>query len=49
MRAAGGVDTLGLPMPDYTDADWQLFENMVGRAREAFRQRDLAAIAGGCH
>ena len=44
----GGIDTLSLPMPQYTDADLAAFENMVGRAREAFQQRDsvtLAAIA----
>lgn len=40
-----GVDTLALPRPDYTTADLNLFESLVGRAREAFRQRDIAAIA----
>jgi uncharacterized protein involved in propanediol utilization len=43
-----GVDTLSLPMARYTDADLAAFENMVGRARQAFRARDpvgLAAIA----
>jgi uncharacterized protein involved in propanediol utilization len=44
----GGIDTLSLPMPQYTDADLAAFETMIGRAREAFQQRDpvtLAAIA----
>jgi len=44
----GGIDTLSLPMPRYTDADLAAFENMIDRAREAFQQRDsvtLAAIA----
>ena len=43
-----GVDTLSLPVPRYTDADLAAFENMVGKARQAFRARDsvvLAAIA----
>jgi uncharacterized protein involved in propanediol utilization len=40
-----GVDTLALPVPDYTSADVDLFARLVARAREAFRQRDLAAIA----
>jgi uncharacterized protein involved in propanediol utilization len=43
-----GVDTLSLPVPRYTDAELAAFENMVGRARQAFRARDpvmLAAIA----
>jgi uncharacterized protein involved in propanediol utilization len=44
----GGIDTLSLPTPQYTDADLAAFENMIGRAREAFQRRDpvtLAAIA----
>jgi uncharacterized protein involved in propanediol utilization len=40
-----GVDTLSLPAPRYTEADLDAFENMVGRARLAFKQRDLAALA----
>jgi uncharacterized protein involved in propanediol utilization len=40
-----GVDTLSLPVPHYTDADLDAFESMVGRARLAFQQRDLAALA----
>lgn len=40
-----GVDTLGLPLPVYTDAELAAFENMLGRARAAFSSRDLAAIA----
>ena len=44
----GGIDTLSLPVPQYTDADLAAFENMIGRAREAFQRCDsltLAAIA----
>jgi uncharacterized protein involved in propanediol utilization len=43
-----GIDTLSLPMPRYTGADVAAFERMIGRARQAFQQRDpvtLAAIA----
>jgi uncharacterized protein involved in propanediol utilization len=43
-----GIDTLSLPMPQYTDADLAAFECMIAKAREAFQQRDsvgLAAIA----
>jgi uncharacterized protein involved in propanediol utilization len=40
-----GIDTLGLPVPQYTDADLAGFENMIGRARAAFRQRDAATLA----
>ena len=43
-----GIDTLSLRTPQYTDADLAAFENMIGRARQAFRRRDsvtLAAIA----
>jgi uncharacterized protein involved in propanediol utilization len=42
---ARGVDTLGLPVPSYTDAELQAFENMVARMREAFRQQDRVTIA----
>ena len=41
----GGVDTLALPLPTYTDAELAAFEEMLGRARAAFSDRDLAAIA----
>ncbi len=40
-----GVDTLSLPAPRYTEADLAAFERMVERARLAFQQRDLAALA----
>jgi len=40
-----GIDTLSLPMPRYTDADLATFEDMVGRARQAFRQCDPVALA----
>jgi uncharacterized protein involved in propanediol utilization len=41
----GGVDTLSLPLPAYSDAELGAFEDMIGRARVAFTRRDLAAIA----
>jgi uncharacterized protein involved in propanediol utilization len=44
-EAGAGVDTLSLPIPSYTEADLARFENMVARAREAFRQRDCLGIA----
>lgn len=40
-----GVDTLSLPVPDYTDAELAAFEDMIKRARVAFREHDGAAIA----
>jgi uncharacterized protein involved in propanediol utilization len=43
-----GIDTLSLPIPEYTDADLVVFEGMIGRVREAFARRDpvtLAAVA----
>ena len=43
--AAGGVDTLSLPVPAYTSADLTAFETMVARAREAFGRRDAGARA----
>lgn len=42
---AGGVDTLGLPLPSYTDAELDAFERLVSRARDAFRAGDPAALA----
>ena len=41
----GGVDTLSLPPPQYTDAELEAFEALVDRARDAFARRDAAAIA----
>jgi uncharacterized protein involved in propanediol utilization len=41
----GGIDTLSLPTPQYTDADLAAFENMIGRAREAFQRRDFVTLA----
>jgi uncharacterized protein involved in propanediol utilization len=41
----GGIDTLSLPMPQYTEADLAAFENMIGRAREAFQRRDFVTLA----
>jgi uncharacterized protein involved in propanediol utilization len=43
--AGRGVDTLSLPIPQYTEDDLAAFEIMVGRARQAFRQRDPVALA----
>jgi uncharacterized protein involved in propanediol utilization len=40
-----GVDTLSLPIPQYTEDELAAFEGMVGRARQAFRQHDPAALA----
>lgn len=40
-----GVDTLSLPCPAYTDSELAAFESLVGRARDAFQQRDSQAIA----
>jgi uncharacterized protein involved in propanediol utilization len=40
-----GVDTLSLPIPQYTEDELAAFESMVGRARQAFRQRDPVALA----
>jgi uncharacterized protein involved in propanediol utilization len=39
-----GIDTLGLPLPDYTHAELTAFEDMLRRARAAFTSCDLAAI-----
>ena len=40
-----GVDTLSLPLPDYSDAELASLETMIDGVREAFRRRDPAAIA----
>jgi uncharacterized protein involved in propanediol utilization len=40
-----GLDTLSLPIPQYTEDELAAFESMVGRARRAFRQRDPVALA----
>jgi uncharacterized protein involved in propanediol utilization len=40
-----GIDTLSLPIPQYTEDELAAFESMVGRARQAFRQRDPVALA----
>lgn len=42
---AGGLDTLTLPLPDYTDTQLEALQSMVERARKAFWQRDAATIA----
>jgi uncharacterized protein involved in propanediol utilization len=44
-EGGGGVDTLSLPLPAYSDGELSAFEAMVGRARKAFGERDAAAIA----
>jgi uncharacterized protein involved in propanediol utilization len=43
--ASGGVDTLSLPVPDYTSDELTAFEHMVARVRTAFGQRDSGALA----
>jgi uncharacterized protein involved in propanediol utilization len=40
-----GVDTLSLPIPQYTEDELAAFESMVGRARQAVRQRDPGMLA----
>ena len=40
-----GIDTLNLPLPAYSDPELAAFEDMIARARVAFPNRDLAAIA----
>jgi uncharacterized protein involved in propanediol utilization len=40
-----GVDTLSLPLPDYVEAELSVFEDMVDRARVAFRAHYAPAIA----
>jgi uncharacterized protein involved in propanediol utilization len=42
---AGGVDTLSLPLPQYTDAEVGDFASLISRARAAFRARDSGALA----
>jgi uncharacterized protein involved in propanediol utilization len=44
-ETSGGVDTLSLPLPVYTDAEVAAFESMLSCARRAFRTGDLRAIA----
>ncbi|HEY6926620.1 MAG TPA: hypothetical protein VI653_24255 [Steroidobacteraceae bacterium] len=41
----GGVDTLGLPLPTYTDPELTTFEGLIDRVRAAFCARDPAALA----
>ena len=43
--SAGGVETLSLPVPEYTSAELAEFESMVARAREAFQRHDSGALA----
>lgn len=43
--ALGGVETLSLPLPQYTDAELVTLESLIDSAREAFRSRDAGAIA----
>src|SRR3569833_500584 len=40
-----GVDTLSLPLPDYTQAELGAIKTNVDRARVAFRELDASAIA----
>lgn len=41
----GGIETLGLPVPQYTHAELATFETLIGAARRAFRDHDAAAVA----
>jgi uncharacterized protein involved in propanediol utilization len=40
-----GIDTLSLPLPDYSQAELATLESLIARVRAAFRQRDSATIA----
>ena len=40
-----GVDTLGMPVPRYTAAELDQYDELISRARTAFRERDAAAMA----
>jgi uncharacterized protein involved in propanediol utilization len=40
-----GIDTLSLPLPDYSNAELARLEGMIDGVRDAFRRRDSAAIA----
>jgi uncharacterized protein involved in propanediol utilization len=44
-ECGGGVDTLSLPLPTYAAAEIAAFEDLVARARRAFRDCDAASIA----
>ena len=44
-EGSAGVDTLSLPLPDYKEAELSFFEDLVNRARIAFRAHDAPAIA----
>lgn len=43
-QLADGVDTLSLPIIEYTDQDIDIFDNGIAVLREAYRSGDLAAI-----
>jgi uncharacterized protein involved in propanediol utilization len=43
--ARGGVETLSLPVPEYTDAELAILAGLIDRIRQAFRRRDSSAIA----
>ncbi len=42
----GGIDTLSLAVPRYTAAELAEYEELICRARSAFRARDARAMAG---
>ena len=41
----GGVDTLSIPVPQYTAAELDQYEELILRARMAFREHDAVALA----
>ncbi len=41
----GGVDTLSMPVPRYSAAELDHFDELISRARTAFRARDAQAMA----
>jgi len=43
--ARGGIETLSLPLPQYTRAELALLESLIDSLREALRRRDAAAVA----
>jgi uncharacterized protein involved in propanediol utilization len=42
---SGGIETLSLPLPNYTPEELAVLEDLLDAAREAFRVRHAAAIA----
>jgi uncharacterized protein involved in propanediol utilization len=42
---SGGIDTLGVPLPEYTERELAYLEDLLAQARQAFRRNDRTAIA----